>query len=1225
VVESFVVIFIANQELMKKLSLLFTLLLINSLSAQVQLGGDIDGDASYDYLGTSVSISSDGTTVAIGANGNDGNGSNAGHVRIYEYSAGSWTQLGADIDGEANWDQSGYSVSLSSDGTRVAIGAIDNDGTSTNTGHVRIFEYSAGSWTQLGSDIDGEAAGDLSGWSVSLSSNGTTVAIGAPGNNGNGTNSGHVRIYEYSAGSWTQLGADIDGEAANDQSGTSVSLSSDGTTVAIGAFGNDGNGSNAGHVRIYEYSASSWTQLGADIDGEAAFDDSGYSVSLSSDGTTVAIGARFNDGNGTAAGHVRIYEYSAGSWTQLGADIDGEAANDQSGWSVSLSSDGTTLAIGAIGQDGNGADTGHVRIYEYSAGSWTQLGADIDGEAAGDGSGTSVSLSSDGTIVAIGAPGNGNYSGHVRVYNVFPVDAGANDTICAGNAVTLTATGGSLNTTYVWSGGISNGVAFIPTTSANYIVTAYDQQNNILGTDTVHISVQSVAAPSTPTTNYGYCLGYTSVPLTAIPATGNALLWYDTDGVTVLSSAPTPQTSISGTSTYFVSQINSQGCESPKASITVEVFAKPSPPTITNQNIEYCIGDVAVPLNATASAGNSLQWYDSSNNLLSTFTGPVPSTSTAGSFTYYVRQVTFLGCSSDPTTITVTVNALPSISVVGGSSQTVCDGSAITLSAVGGGVNATYQWSGGVSNGVAFVPPASTTSTYTVTGTDANGCQNTASANVISAICNSGVTANHSIPLQACTGNISTYSFDITSDFDSTNYFRVEISDPGSNSTNPTFNGNYIEVNEFYAYEVDTNYQIAVKIPKTLTQGVYSVRLVSSSPVSTTGIIGNIIIGKSWDLILTSDVNVLLDTVSNNDTLLVCNSEALKVFVEPENGGLQNTWTWDWYKNGNQVFQSPYSDSLSLTGSNQEGAYWVKGDYNLCSSYSDTFYFKEESYSGFLTSSGLYYNPPNPITAIATGGTSYQWSADKPIFIDDVTNDTVEVALMSDSTILAVDVSYGLNCIHTHSILLMDTSTIVCDVYDTTLVIINDTNHINIYDTSYVNVYDTTYIAVYDTNVVDVFDTTYVTVYDTNYIDVFDTTYIDVFDTSYVDIFDTTYINVYDTVLVTQIDTIYLTVTDTLIIDVSLIGINPPTFEYQLRVYPNPTNSYLHVEVPQNMIGQSYSMEIKNSIGQSMFGVGLNQPLVQIDFNSFGAAGSYTLLLKNPQGAVIDTRIIVLQ
>jgi hypothetical protein len=64
---------------------------------------------------------------------------------------------------------------------------------------------------QVGSDIDGEAAGDQSGWSVSLSSDGTIVAIGA---NGNGSSSGHVRLYEWDGTAWQQKGNDIDGEAA---------------------------------------------------------------------------------------------------------------------------------------------------------------------------------------------------------------------------------------------------------------------------------------------------------------------------------------------------------------------------------------------------------------------------------------------------------------------------------------------------------------------------------------------------------------------------------------------------------------------------------------------------------------------------------------------------------------------------------------------------------------------------------------------------------------------------------------------------------------------------------------------------------------------------------------------------------------------------------------------------------------------------------------------------
>ena len=109
-----------------------------------------------------------------------------------------------------------------------------------------------------------------------------------------------------------------------------------------------------------------YSAIGADIDGEAAYDNSGYSVSLSSDGTTFAIGVSANDGaNGSASGHVRIYAWNGATsaWEQQGADIDGEAAGDQSGYSVSLSSDGNTVAIGAYLNDDNGTNSGHVRIY----------------------------------------------------------------------------------------------------------------------------------------------------------------------------------------------------------------------------------------------------------------------------------------------------------------------------------------------------------------------------------------------------------------------------------------------------------------------------------------------------------------------------------------------------------------------------------------------------------------------------------------------------------------------------------------------------------------------------------------------------------------------------------------------------------------------------------------------------------------------------------------------
>ena len=215
--------------------------------------------------------------------------------------------------------------------------------------------------------IDGEAEFDQSGYSVALSGDGSRVAIGATGNDGNGdnvVNSGHVRIYDLVDGAWTKVGSDIDGEAAFDYSGLSVALSSNGSRVAIGAYSNDGNGSNAGHVRIYDYNGSSWTQVGVDIDGEAAGDSSGYSVALSSDGSRVAIGARSNDGDNVVnSGHVRIYDLVDGAWTKVGADIDGEAARDFSGWSVALSSDGSRVAIGATGNDGNGDNAGTVILF----------------------------------------------------------------------------------------------------------------------------------------------------------------------------------------------------------------------------------------------------------------------------------------------------------------------------------------------------------------------------------------------------------------------------------------------------------------------------------------------------------------------------------------------------------------------------------------------------------------------------------------------------------------------------------------------------------------------------------------------------------------------------------------------------------------------------------------------------------------------------------------------
>ena len=106
-------------------------------------------------------------------------------------------------------------------------------------------------WSKVGQDIDGENRGDRFGDSVSLSADGTVVAIGSPNNNENGSASGHVRVFKLDGSSWAKVGQDIDGENAGDRSGLSVSLSADGSVVAIGAPYNDENGSYSGHVRVF--------------------------------------------------------------------------------------------------------------------------------------------------------------------------------------------------------------------------------------------------------------------------------------------------------------------------------------------------------------------------------------------------------------------------------------------------------------------------------------------------------------------------------------------------------------------------------------------------------------------------------------------------------------------------------------------------------------------------------------------------------------------------------------------------------------------------------------------------------------------------------------------------------------------------------------------------------------------------------------------------------------
>ncbi len=334
------------------------------------VGSPIVGEAASDAAGTTVSLAGNGKIVAIAAPLHDGGGRrDSGQVRVFQWVDNTgWTPLGGALVGEALGDRFGSAISLSADGTTLAIGAFGNDAAGVDAGHAKVFRWNSGSssWEQQGATIQGTTEGVGAGTAVSLSENGSVLAVGSPRETG-GT--GVVRVYRWNAGttSWELVGAEINGEASGDNFGSALSLSADGLVFAAGAIGNQGNGYGAGHTRVYRWDtgSSAWVQQGLDLDGEAAFDSAGSAVALSGDASTVVIGATGNDGNGNNAGHARVYRWDVGqsAWVRANSDIDGEAATDSAGSAVAVSYNGGVVAVGALGHAGAGVQAGHVRVF----------------------------------------------------------------------------------------------------------------------------------------------------------------------------------------------------------------------------------------------------------------------------------------------------------------------------------------------------------------------------------------------------------------------------------------------------------------------------------------------------------------------------------------------------------------------------------------------------------------------------------------------------------------------------------------------------------------------------------------------------------------------------------------------------------------------------------------------------------------------------------------------
>ena len=350
-------------------------------------------------------------------------------------------------------DSFGYAVALSSDGSTLAVGApgeesdaigVNNDqdnNLAPGSGAVYVFVHSGTSWVQQAFVKASNTGGsDQFGWKVALSADGNTLAVGARredssdtgvgvnGTNEDAVNSGAVYVYTRSGSSWSQQAyVKASNTGADDYFGGAVSLSADGNTLAVGAYQENGS---EGAVYVFTRSVSIWSQQAfIKASNTEAGDQFGYALALSADANTLAVGARREDSSDTGvgvngtneaatlSGAVYVYIRSGSTWSQQAyVKASNTEAGDQFGDAVSLSADGNTLAVGAYREGSNAtdvggneannsaSDSGAVYVFTRSGTTWSQQAyVKASNTGADDYFGKAVSLSADGNTLAVGA------------------------------------------------------------------------------------------------------------------------------------------------------------------------------------------------------------------------------------------------------------------------------------------------------------------------------------------------------------------------------------------------------------------------------------------------------------------------------------------------------------------------------------------------------------------------------------------------------------------------------------------------------------------------------------------------------------------------------------------------------------------------------------------------------------------------------------------------------
>ena len=268
-------------------------------------------------------------------------------------------QLDDDLEGDNSGDNFGYSIATNAEGTRIIVGAPRKDiSAKSDAGGVKVYEFSNGTWTQVGSEFQGADPDDNVGFAVAMTRNGRRIAYSRGKNIGsaNASDKGSVFVYDWNGSSWTIVGASMNGSTNGDQFGYSMAFNEDGSRIVVGAPGNDNGGSDAGQVRTFEWNGTVWMPTGSDLDGPSASSRFGDDLDLSKNGNTLVVGAQFYNNSG----RVVAYKWTSGNWS-TNQTWNGSASTERFGSKVALDEDGDRLVIAS---EGHSSFTGKVQLYE---------------------------------------------------------------------------------------------------------------------------------------------------------------------------------------------------------------------------------------------------------------------------------------------------------------------------------------------------------------------------------------------------------------------------------------------------------------------------------------------------------------------------------------------------------------------------------------------------------------------------------------------------------------------------------------------------------------------------------------------------------------------------------------------------------------------------------------------------------------------------------------------